>query len=147
MKKIICIVAWILLAACSSQSPQSPEQRVKDTLASIELAVEERSLSDIMQHVSSNYRDHEGRSIQDIKRTAQVYLIGNQKIHIFTRINSIEIIDKLASVELSAAMAGTEAALASEEERLRADTHRFSLVFALEDDDWRLTSASWQRGW
>jgi len=147
MKKLICIITWTLLSACSSQSPHSPEEQVRHTLAAIEAAAEERSLSDIMQYVSRNYRDHEGRSIDEIKRTAQIYLLSRQNIHIFTRISSIEIDDKLATVELSAAMAGTAAALASEELRLRADTHRFSLVLALEEDNWRLTSASWQRGW
>lgn len=147
MKRILFGFLLCFLQACSNQDPQSPEAQVRDTLTAIEVAAEERSLSDIMQHVSKNYRDHEGRALDDLKRTAQLYLLSNQKIHIFTRITSIEINDGLASVEVSAAMASTEAALADENSRLRADTHRFSLVLALEGDDWLLTSASWQRGW
>jgi len=147
MKKIILLVLCLGLLACSDQDPQSPEQRVKATLVAIEEAAEARSLSGIMRHVSGNYRDHQGRLSDDVKRTIQIYLLSNQQIHIFTRINSLEITGDLASVELLAAMASTEAALMNEEQRIRADTHRFSLLLVLEDDEWLLSSASWQRGW
>lgn len=147
MKKIAVIFLLAFLQACSSEGPQTPEQHVRATLEAIELAAQERSLSGIMDHVSDNYRDHEGKTKKEIQRIAQIYLIANQKIHIFTRISSIEVVDNIAAVELSAAMSATETDLTNEQGRLRADTHRFSLVLTLENDDWRLTSASWQRGW
>lgn len=147
-KNILTLLSvFALLVGCADNRQNTPEERVKAVLTAVEEAIESRSLSDIMAHVSEAYQDHEGHDKNVIKRLMQLQLVRNQNINIFTRIHSLSVADNLATVELSAAMAARDVDLSQESNRLKADTHRFSLVLANEDTHWRLVSASWQRGW
>lgn len=140
---LLCLVT----VACGSDSELSPEQQVKEVLAQIEENVEKRSRSGVLAFISDDYQDHRGRSKQDIARILQMHFIRNQQINAFTLVRSIEIDEGLAMVELSTAMAGQEVDLSQEGNRLRADTHRFSVVLSADEDQWQVSSVSWQRGW
>lgn len=137
----------LLLSACGQDTESSPEQQVRSVLSSIEEAAEARSLSGVMQHISESYRDHQEQSKDDLRRMVQFQFIRNQKINIFSRVQSLEIDGNRAIVELSAAMTGREIDLTNEQNRLRADLHSFSLVLNRDDDAWLIGSASWSRGW
>jgi len=147
IKNIIALFIISLLFACGSSNQLTPEQRVENTLESIELAVEERSLSKAMQHISDQYRDPQGNDKQAIQRLLQLQYIKNQKINIFSVVRSLEVDGSFASAEVSAAMSSREVDLADESNRLRADTHRFSIALAEEDGIWRVRSVNWQPGW
>lgn len=137
-----------LLVACSGSDPTSPEQRVKAVLEEIEVAAEQRSLSGFMRHISDSYTDHLGQSKDDIRRLIQLHYIKNQNIHIFSTVQSLSIDEDTASVEINAAMAATEAEIKSEQGRLRANTHRFSIVLkTVDQQNWQVQSVSWERGW
>ncbi len=147
LTSFICCFLIALLTACSSDAPLSPEQQVKAVLEQIELAAEERSLSGMMEHVSDAYRDHNGNGKDDIQRYTQMQFIARQNINIFSVIRSLDITDGIAAVELSVAMAGRDVDLNQQANRLRADTIKFSLVLAQENQQWLIKSASWQQGW
>ena len=147
LRSALFVLAALLLAACSSEPDVSPEQQVRDTLEAIEIAVEARSLSGIMEHVSDDYQDHRGQTKKDVARLMQLQIIRNQNITIFTRIKSIDIHDGIAGVELSSAMASRAIDLSIESNRLKADTAKFSLVLTKEGNQWQVQSGSWQRGW
>lgn len=136
----------LLLAACGSDE-SSPEQQVRNTLAAIKLAAEERSMSDFMDHIADDYSDHKGNDKDAIRRIVQLLFLRNQSINIFTLVRSIDINDSIAAVEVSAAMASRGVDLTLETNRIKADTHQFSLVLQHENDDWLIQSVSWQRGW
>ena len=137
----------LLISACSSSDPRSPEQQVRDTLTAIEEAAEARSMDGMLEHINEDYSDHQGQTIRDIKRLIQLQFIRNQSINIFTSIQSLEINDGLAAVELSAAMSSGTFDLSQESNRLRADTHHFSILLSQGDDKWLVDSVSWERGW
>jgi hypothetical protein len=141
--------AIAMLSGCGDSAPESPEARVKLTLELMEQAVEKRSLSDFMQHVSASYKDHQGNSKADIRRLIQLQYFQHQSIHIFTSVHSLNINGNLATIEVSAAMAANQAGVDSEQGRLTADTHRFSLVLKSPDQQqtWLVDSVSWERGW
>jgi hypothetical protein len=146
------ISLWVVLcflSACGSSDPQSPEERVMHTLSLLEEAVERRSVSDFMQHVAEDYQDHQGHSKKDIRRLIQLQYVRNQNIHILSKINELNIQDDLATVELSAAMASSAAALGGDITRLKADTHQFSIVLRSLDNQqsWLIESVAWERGW
>jgi len=154
MKKtfsILLLICSLLLTSCNSSDTISPEEQVRAVLSAIETAAEERSLSRIMEHISDDYIDHRGQTKRDIKRLMQIHLLRNQNISVFTRIRSVDIDSEntpnIASVEVSAAMAARGVDLSLDSNRLKADTHSFSLVLTLHDDTWLITSGSWQRGW
>jgi len=137
----------LLLGGCGNSDQSSPEQQVKTVLSAIEEGIEARSRSQVMEHISDDYQDHQGQDKKSVARLLQLQIMRNQQINIFTVIKDIQINEGIASVELSAAMASREVDLAVEANRLRADTHRFSLVLVDEQGYWRVQSASWQSGW
>lgn len=142
-----CAIA--MLSACGDSTPESPEASVKHTLELIEQAVEKRSLADFMLHISDSYKDHQGNTKADIRRLIQLQYLQHQNIHIFTSVHSLNVTEYLATVEVSAAMAANQAEVDSQEGRLTADTHRFSIVLRSPDlqQTWLVDSLSWERGW
>jgi len=147
MKKLVIIIGLLSLFACNNDSSLDPEQEIRQTLASIEEGIEQRSLSQVVDHISDDYSDHQGRVKKDIKRLTQLQILRNQNIHLFTRIKSIEINELYASVELSTAMASRGVDLSIAENRLKANSYKSSIVLKNESGDWRVVSTSWQTGW
>jgi len=147
MRQLFTIILISLLLAACADDPTSPEQQVLNTLAAMETAAQERSMSDFMSHISDNYSDHQGNDKDAIKRILQVLFLRNQNINVFTLIRSVDIQNGLAAVEISAAMASRDVDLNQEANRLKADTQRFSLALSIEGDSWLVQSVSWRSGW
>ena len=135
-----------LVHGCGSDLT-SPEQQIRDALYAIELATEERSMSDFMNGIADDYSDHQGNDNKAIRRIIQLLFVRNQSINIFTIIHSIDISDNIAAVELSVAMASRDVDLEQESNRLKADTQRFSIVLTQSNDTWLIQSGSWKDGW
>jgi hypothetical protein len=146
---LISLAAVLWLSACSSPPPESPEALVKKTLQELEEAAEARSLQAFMKHISPDYQDHRGDSWEDIQRLVQFQYIRNQNIHIYSNVTSLTIEGDMATAEVNVAMAARAADLQSQTSRLRADTHRFSVLLTPSEsgDQWLVSSVSWQRGW
>jgi hypothetical protein len=143
----LIFILGLAISACSEQATLSDEDQVRRTLKAIEMGAQERSLSSMTEHISSSYQDHEGNDYKKIKGLMQLQLIKNQSINIFSNIRELEIIGDAATVEMSVAMASRGVDLSSQANRLRADTHRFSILLTREKQDWKIQSVSWQRGW
>ena len=145
---LVAVWCACLLAACSGDPEKTPEQAVKDTLRALEVAAEGRTLSGFMEHISEEYEDHQGYTWDDIQRLVQFEYIRNQNIHIFTDIQQLEVDGDIATVELNAAMASRASDLENKAGRLRADTHRFSIILRRDAPEvWKVESVSWQLGW
>lgn len=143
----LLVTLSILLIACGDD-PTSPEQQVRNTLNTMQEAAENRSMSDFMEHISDRYADHQGNDKDSIRRIIQLLFLRNQSINIFTLIQSIDVQDNIAAVEISAAMAARGIDLTQETNRLKADAHHFSVVLQrVEDSEWEVQSVSWKRGW
>jgi len=147
MKNFTLLLLLLLLFACDSSPELSPEEKIKKTIDAIELAAEERSLSRVMEHISDQYADHHGNDKKAIQGLFQFQIIRNQKINIFSVVRDLQVEGRFASAEISTAMASREVDLSEESNRLRADSHRFSVAFAEEDGEWKVRSVTWQRGW
>lgn len=139
MNKLFLILTLFFITACDNDT-QTPEQQIKAVIADIEQGIEERSLSQVMEHISDDYHDHKSRSKKDIKRYVQLQILRNQNITILSRVKSLDVQNDIASVELSAAAAarGSELNIAS----VRADTHKASVVLKNDSGDWKVISAS-----
>lgn len=140
------MLTCLLLTACGGDE-LSPEENIKNTITLMEQAAEDRSLSRFMEHVSKQYGDHEGNTNKAIAQYVQLNFIRNQSINIFSHIQSIEINEASASVEMSVAMGAKEQDLSDESTRLKADTMHFSILFNKINDKWLVKSVSWRRGW
>jgi len=143
----IVVVLLVLLISCSGAETNSPEEQVRQTIESIKSHAENRSLSELMDHVSEQYNDHQGKDKTQIKRMIQLLFLRNQNIHIFSRIQSIDIQENVAAVEISAAMA-SQATNLSNQNWIKANTFHFSVLLKNADNDseWKVDSVSWRRG-
>ena len=143
----LLITLSLLLSACGDD-PTSPEQQVRNTLNAMQEAAESRSMSDFMDHISDRYADHQGNDKAAIRRIMQLLFLRNQSINILTLVQSMDVQDNIAAVEISAAMAARGVDLTQETNRLKADAHHFSVVLQhVEDSKWEVQSVSWKRGW
>ena len=105
---------------------------------------EARSLSQIVEYVSENYSDNNGRGLRDIKRAIQLQLMRHKTLYVFSVINDIKWVDdSSADVQITAAMAGQPIKSASLLTSIRADMIKFNVHFVLDDEIFKVQSAQW----
>jgi hypothetical protein len=132
----------LLLQACSGES-DSPEAQIRRFIASAVQAGEARSVDGLDELLHRDFIDQQGNNGKQIGRLLRAYFFRHQNIHLFTRIDDIEILaDNQASVRLHVAMAGTVIADINALASLRARIYRFELQL-VKEDDWLLRQASW----
>ncbi len=139
-KRIFGVVGLAIgLAGCGT--PDSPEARVRAVIAAAEQAAEARDVSAVMELVSPDYADADGRQAAELSRYLRGYFIANQSIHLLTRVDSLEFPARdVAELEVTVAMVGREAEAESAWD-LAADVHSFRLTLMEKDGDWRVTRA------
>lgn len=152
-KVIITAACTFLLWSCSEQPATSPEQQVKQIISNIESALEQRNLSDVFSHVSDEYRDHKGNDKKALRKIAQLYFLRHQNIELITTIQNIEPVFNSAGdvttvgVEANVVMASKSSQGSNVLTQLRADTQTVSAAFSLQDEEWKLSSISWEAGY
>jgi hypothetical protein len=131
----------MMLAACSREP--SPEDRVREVIATAEAAAEARDLSDTMQLVSERYADVRGQDKAAIRDLMRGYFLINQSIHLLLSVDDIEFpANDMARMRVTVGMLGRQDA-GVDDWSLAADVYEFDIQLLNEDDDWRLISAEW----
>lgn len=142
LKVLLAVMAtWV--TACGTAEP--PEQQVRAVLEAAETAVEARDVSAVLDLVSSDYTDSDGRRREELGRFLRGYFIANQSIRLLTRIESLEFpAADVAEVTMQAGMVGREAE-ADSAWNLAADLYRFDLTLMRDGGDWLITHARGER--
>ena len=144
IKQIITISLFLILIGCSSEPELTKDQLLKQSIEQLEQRFEARKLGEIVEYVSQNYQDDYGRKYDDVKRVIQLQLMRHKTVHIFSVIKEIQWIDDANStVQITAAMAGKPITDLSLLPTLRADMLNFTVQFVLEDEVYKVKSASW----
>jgi hypothetical protein len=139
------LISAVLAAVAACTQPDSPEQEIRTIIEQMERAMEERDVGDLMEHISGEYRDGDGRSPDEIAQYARGYMIANQSIHLLTRIDAIEFpVDDEARAKVLVGMVGREADAAGAWD-LAADLYEFDVALIREGEDWKVTYAKWVR--
>jgi hypothetical protein len=142
---IFVLFCLLNLLSCSSENAASKEQVLSQSISELEKRFEARNLSDIVEYVSENYQDEQGRTIRDIKRTIQVQLMRHKTLYVFTSIGDFTWHDdQNVTVQIAAAMAGKPIESASLLSSIRADMINFEVDFILEDEIYKVKSAVWR---
>lgn len=149
IRSVIPGLLVILLAALSacSDDPYNPEQQVRDMISAGEETVEARSIKGVLDFISDNYQDNDGRRKQEIKQLIAGYILRNKSIHLLTRMQHVALNDDetRADVILYVGMAGVPVASVDQLVFTRADLYRFDLSLVLEEGDWRVARGSWHQ--
>ncbi len=134
---------FILLTACSEEK-QTPEDEIKQYIASAKQAAENRSSGDLADLISEQYRDQRNWDKKQIKNMARAYFLTHQNIYLLTKIDSIDFQNEnSAFVVLHVAMAGTAITDLSAINNLRARVYKFELQL-IKNDVWLLQQAKWK---
>ena len=140
---LFCI---FLLAACSEQK-ETPEVRIRNMVSAMESAVQQRSLDQVKELVSSDYSDEWNSDRRAALRSLLFYFQGHQSIHLLTRISDIQLNDDAskASVTVYVGMAGQPVEKSASLIDLNADLYRFDVDLIADGDQWLVSSARWQK--
>ena len=134
----------ILLSACGDRN--SPEDQIRQFIASAVNAAESREALAIRKLISEKYKDESHRDRRKLVGLAVGYFLRHKNIHVFTRISEINIpVPNKANVKLYATMVGSPVKNAQALLDLRADIYQFDLTLTRDGVDWLLTKAYWQR--
>ena len=134
-------IVGVMLLSWGCGGGESPEAQVRAVIETGEVAAEERDLSALMDLVSPDYADDQGRDRSELKHYVHGYLIANQSIRLLTRIERIEFPYRdMARVDLTLGSLGREATDDSSFD-LAADVQRLSIELQLDDGEWRVTRA------
>jgi len=121
----------------------SPEEQIRRLIDSAVQAAEDRSLDGLGDLMHSDFIDQRGNNRQQLAKLLRAYFFRHKNIHLFTRIDSIELLSaNQAGVSLHVAMAGTVISDVNALSSLSARIYRFELQL-IKQDDWLLRHASW----
>lgn len=148
MRKLLgrlLLLLWAggLLLACSG-APNSPEDEIRNFIASAVEAAERRSSADLTQMIHDSYLDQTGYNKKQIEGLLRIYFLRHKNIHLFTRIGEIELLgDNQATARLHVAMAGSVISDIDAVSALRARIYGFELRL-VKQGEWLLQHASWK---
>ena len=137
---------WIVLVVAACSDPDStPEAQIRSYIERGIEAAEQRSVDDLVEMMHPNYLDSQGNRPQQIEKILRLYFLRHKNIHLFSKIDSIELInDNQATVKMHVAMAGSVIADVDALAALRAQIYRFELEL-VKQSEWQLQHARWAR--
>jgi hypothetical protein len=143
----VLLPLW-LLAACSEEGP-TPEEQVVQAIESLETALEAGSLSEASDWIGSAYRDRYHPDKRAAVRTLFGYLQRHKNLHLFSRIQEVEVFsgDTRATAVVQVAMTARPVESPEILLQLKADLYRFEVQLAWDQDEaaWRIIGSSWRR--
>jgi hypothetical protein len=130
MKFLTVCVAVISLGACGSHS--SDEEQVRELIAGVETAAEERDASDVLAFVADDYEDANGFDRSELQSFLRGWLLAHPKVELLVNVESLEFpADGLAQADISV----TSVSLSDPDRvRLRVELRRSG-------GDWRVQRA------
>lgn len=140
--RTLLLAAMLLPAACS-ETEDTPEAQIRGLVEAAVEAAEQRSDDELAAMLHRDYRDARGYNRERLVGLLRLYFLRHKNIHLFTRIERIELLDdNRATVDLHVAMAGSAISGVDALARLRAQIYRFELQL-VRDQQWMLQYAHW----
>ena len=141
---IFVILLSLVLSACGDK--KSPEDQIRQFVASAVTAAESREALAIRKLVSEQYMDDGRRDRRALTALAMGYFLRHKNIHLFTQVSEIKFpVPEKASVKIYIAMAGSPVKGAQALIDIRADLYQFDLMLVRDGGDWLLQKLHWQR--
>ena len=88
MKSLAVLIAAGSLIACGARS--SDEQQVRDLIASVESAAENRDASDVLEFVADDYDDANGLDRMQLQNFLRGYFLAHPRIELLVNIEQLE---------------------------------------------------------
>ena len=127
---------FVALAGCSRQPP---EQALRTTIAAMEEAAEHNDADALFDHIADDFAGSQGMDRDAFRRYVLVMGLRNQSIGVNLGPLDVKLFDDRASVAFTVALTGGPGWLPD-----RAQVYDVTTGWRLQDDDWKLISASWK---
>lgn len=136
VRALVLTVAWLLLAGCT-RTP--PEQALRETMQSLQLAMEQRDASAVEDHLGDDFVGPGGMDRDGARRLAAITFLRHRDVGVTLGPLDVSVLQEHATVRFTAALTGGSGRALPDAARL----YQVETGWRLEDGDWRLTSARW----
>ncbi|MEO6264262.1 MAG: nuclear transport factor 2 family protein [Luteimonas sp.] len=116
-----------------------PEQRLRDTVAALQAAIEARDVGGMKEILAEDFVGTDGLDREGTGRLAQVMFLRHRDVGVSLGPLEVELHERHATVRFNAALTGGSGAPLPDTARL----YDVETGWRLEGNQWRLTSASW----
>src|SRR6185436_9227880 len=99
---VIVTMSALGVAACT-KTP-TPQAQLRALFAEAQAAAEQKDIAALKRVVSEKYRDSQGQDKRAVEGVLRYYLFRQQTIHVFTRIQSIDVTGEQAQAQLFVAL-------------------------------------------
>ena len=140
---LMLMIPVLFLSACTKETE---EDKVKKVITSVQQAAEEKKISAVLEHISKTYRDPQGNDYNGIKGLLAFYFFRHQKVSVYMPNIDIVVTGPTAKANFQAILTGRGSGEVSGgilPEALGA--YNFEVVLHKEDNQWKVTSAKWER--
>lgn len=141
-----CILLTFVVVLAVGCHKDTEEEKVKKIIVAVQTAAEQKDIKKIINSLSKNYKDPQGYDYETIKGMLLGYFFRHQKIHVYLTNIEIAIEDGLAKAVFQAVLSGgnkTESVSDILPEQL--GMYSFEVVLKKEPDEWKVSSAKWER--
>ena len=134
--------AWVLLlvAAVAGCSRPPPEQRLRQSIAQMQAAVEEGDRRGFLRHVDEEFVGNGGMDREQLERMLRAHMLVNKQVGVHLGPLDIEMGDGTAVVRFTAALTGGSGGLLPERARMQSITSGWREV----EGQWQVYHAQWQ---
>lgn len=132
------------LVSCSESTP--PEQQIRQLNQTAEEAARAKDVAALKDLIADGYRDERGYDRQAVIRLAQLSLLRNKSVHLYSITKSLQILDESNAVaEILVAMAGKPIDEPEQLLNLRAELVRFNVRYVGTGKEWKVAAVEWRR--
>ena len=138
LRATVLALFLLLLAGCSRPPP---EQALRDTIAGMQAAAEQRDADALADHVAEDFVGPGGMDRDGFRRYAALAWLRSRTVGVTLGPLDVEVTGEHAQVRFTAATRGGEGLIPDS-----ANLYRVETAWRLEDGEWRLISAEWEPG-
>ena len=136
---VLLVVVALALAACA-RAPA--EQRLRDTVAAMQAAVEAREPRDFLRHVSADFTGNAGQVDREgLHNLLRAVVLRNERIGVVLGPPDIELTGDRARLRLSLTLSGSAGGLIPE----RGAVYAIDSGWKQDGGEWRCISATWEQ--
>lgn len=141
IRRAACVwsVVALLLALAAGCARTPPEQALRDQIAALQAAIEDRDARAVRESLAEDFIGEAGLDREGARRLAAVYFLRNAQIGMTIGPLDIALQDEHATVGCTVVLTGGSGGLLPESGRL----YNVETGWRLHGDEWRMTSATW----
>ncbi|MDQ3510986.1 MAG: nuclear transport factor 2 family protein [Pseudomonadota bacterium] len=136
------MVCLLLAAALSSCGRAPPEERLREAIGQMQVAIEERDAGSIEDALAEDFIGPDGLDRTGARRLAQVVFLRHRDVGVTLGPLRVDMKQDHATVEFAAVLTGGSGDLLPDSGRI----YDVRTGWRMEGDEWRLTSAQWSAG-